>query len=195
MGSDSITTAFEGMFNRLFVGQLIPAYYYLKFFPSEISYLNGASFPNTFRVLPHTPFELSKVVMNKVRPELVDRGIVGSMPTTYWGEIYANEGLPGLLLIPFLVGICLYFIMYILSRMENTPMKIGCITILTMHYQNLAITGLYGFISDHKIIVIIGFCLILLFFSKLNFSFQKYKLDLILKNWLCNFRLKRDIKK
>jgi F0F1-type ATP synthase membrane subunit a len=78
------------------------------------------------------------------------------MPTVFWGEMYANFGLPGVLIAPFFVGIALYGVDHVVNKAENTPLKIGLVVWLIIHYQNLSATGLSGFIFDFYLIAVLG---------------------------------------
>ena len=121
MGSSDIGSAIASVFSRSFTGQIQPAYHYLDFFPVNQEFLFGRSFPNPGGILPFEPYRLTVEVMNFKHPELAIRGLVGSMPTIFWGEMYANFGLIGVLVTPFIVGVVLYAISYMLGLMENTP--------------------------------------------------------------------------
>jgi hypothetical protein len=94
--------------------------------------------------------------MNFKHPELATQAIVGSMPTIFWGEMYANFGLIGVLVMPFIVGVALYAISYVLGLMENTPIKVGLLVWAMLHYKNLAATGLSGFMVDIYLVGILG---------------------------------------
>ena len=155
MGSSDIGSAIASVFSRSFTGQIQPAYHYLDFFPVNQEFLFGRSFPNPGGILPFEPYRLTVEVMNFKHPELAIRGLVGSMPTIFWGEMYANFGLIGVLVTPFIVGVVLYAISYMLGLMENTPIKIGLLVWAMLHYKNLAATGLSGFIIDTYLVGIL----------------------------------------
>lgn len=155
MGSSDIGSAIASVFSRSFTGQIQPAYHYLDFFPVNQEFLFGRSFPNPGGILPFEPYRLTVEVMNFKHPELAIRGVVGSMPTIFWGEMYANFGLIGVLVTPFIVGVVLYAISYMLGLMENTPIKIGLLVWAMLHYKNLAATGLSGFIIDTYLVGIL----------------------------------------
>lgn len=156
MGSSDIGSAIASVFSRSFAGQIQPAYHYLEFFPAQQDFLLGLSFPNPGGIFPFEPYRLTVEVMNFKHPELTTRGIVGSMPTIFWGEMYANFGLIGVIVTPFIVGVVLYAISYMLCLMENTPIKIGLVVWAMLHYKNLAATGLSGFVVDTYCLGIVG---------------------------------------
>ena len=110
MASKNPINAIASVFSRTFTGQIQPAYHYLEFFPMHHDFLWGRSFPNPRGILPFEPYRLTVEIMNWRFPDLVKRGVVGSMPTTFWGELYANFGTLGVITIPFFVGIVIYLL-------------------------------------------------------------------------------------
>ncbi|MDC1143556.1 O-antigen ligase [Porticoccaceae bacterium] len=155
MGVSDVSNALSSIFSRAFAGSIMPAYYYLDFFPTHHDFLLGTSFPNPGGILPYQPYALSKEVMNWVNPSLIEEGIVGSMPTVFWGEAYANFGYAGLILIPFLVGFLVYVVDIFVSKLADTPLKIGFYVWTILHYKNLAITGFSGFIIDFHMVLMV----------------------------------------
>lgn len=146
MGSDGIISAFISIFSRAFAGSIQPAYYYLQYFPVEQDFLLGKSFPNPGGIMPYTPFELTQVMMEWVNPNT--DGIVGSMPTVFWAEAYANFSYVGVLIMPFVIGVLVYFFNYFFGKIENTPIKVGFYAWLVLHFKSLSITGFSGFLFD-----------------------------------------------
>lgn len=148
MGTDTIAIAFKALFSRAFTGGVAPSYYYLEYFPHEHDYLYGTSFPNPGGIFPFTPYALTIEVNDWKFPLLKEQGIVGSAPTIFWAESYANFGVAGVALIPFIVGVCLSFITHIVNKLENTPIKIGGIVWLILHYFHLSDSGISGYLFD-----------------------------------------------
>ena len=52
--------------------------------------------------------------MNWVDPN--DHGIVGSMPTVFWAEAYANFGVLGVVFVPFVIGVVVYTVYYFVDK-------------------------------------------------------------------------------
>jgi len=102
MKSLSVSDAFNSVLSRTFTGSITPAYFYLELFPDHYDYLHGRSFPNPKGILPYEPVRLTVLVMDWVNPQLEQLGIVGTMPTVFWAEIYANFG-------PLLIAPASYF--------------------------------------------------------------------------------------
>ncbi|WP_151949620.1 O-antigen polymerase [Aliarcobacter butzleri] len=152
MGSSDVFSAFASIFSRAFAGSIQPAYHYLEFFPYHQDFLMGRSFPNPGGILPIEPYRMTVEVMNWVNPN--DKGIVGSMPTVFWAEAYANFGVLGVILVPFLIGIVLYAVYYWVDKIENTPLKIGFFVWLMQHFKNLSVTGFSGYLIDFYLIVL-----------------------------------------
>jgi oligosaccharide repeat unit polymerase len=172
MGISDNGSALLSVFSRAFTGAVQPAYHYLEFFPEHQGFLLGKSFPNPGGLLPFEPYMLTRELMMWTFPHLAGNGIVGSMPTVFWGELYANFGILGVMLLPLLVGFFLYIFSFVINRLENTPLKIGLIVWLLFHYKNLAATGISAFIIDAYLFVILFFVLSVIMFS------NKFKIKL-----------------
>jgi hypothetical protein len=155
MGSRDISSALRSIFSRFVTGQITPAYYYLQYFPKYHSFLWGTSFPNPGRILPYTPYRLAVEIMNWKFPNLADRGIVGSAPTVFWGEMYANFGLLGIIFPSFFVGLYVYILHYLIGKIRPTYFTVGISAWLMIHFKNLSGTGLSTFIIDFTLVVVI----------------------------------------
>jgi len=147
-GSSDIVTGVQHAFSRLFSGQMQGLYHYVELFPKQMDYLYGLSFPNPGGLLPYTPVQLTVEVMHTVMPQLSERGVVGSMPTFFWGEMYANFGFSGVLLPPFIIGFLLYWFNIFLMRTRVTPTTIALIVWASLHFKDLAGASLSVFIVD-----------------------------------------------
>ena len=60
----------------------------------------------------------------------------------------------GVFIAPFIVGIFLYFLAVIVGRLENTPIKIGLLVWLCIHYRDIALSGIDIF--DLSLTAVIG---------------------------------------
>jgi oligosaccharide repeat unit polymerase len=165
MGTGNILNSILAIGSRVFNGQITPAYWYIEMFPEHEGFLWGRSFPNPGGLLPFNPYRLTVEVMRIKNPDLSDLEIVGSAPTVFWGELYANFGWLSLLFVPFLAGFMLYLISDIVSNLEDTPLKVGLIAFMALHYSSLAGTGLSSFIIDFYMI---GILIIFIFISMLS---------------------------
>ena len=154
MGVTDPFRAVLNIFSRAFGGSIQPAYHYLEIFPEKKEFLLGLSFPNPGGVFPHQPYALATEVSSWVKPGLAEEGIVGSMPTVFWGEAYANFSYIGLVFIPFIIGFLLFSIDIIASKLIDTPFKIGFYVWLLLHFKNLSVSGFSGYIIDSDLIAL-----------------------------------------
>lgn len=167
-----IMYAIKTLFSRVFTASIQPAYHYLEFFPANHDFLYGKSFPNPKGIFSFETFHLTQEIMNFAQPENIKSGIVGSMPTIFWAEAYANFGFIGVLIIPFVIGIIVWTISFMITKLDNTPIKIGLYVWLLLHFKNLSTTGFSGYIIDFYLILTVGLFLPLFFLKskKLNFK-------------------------
>jgi oligosaccharide repeat unit polymerase len=172
MGSEDVFSAFGSIFSRALAGSVQPAYHYLEFFPQHQEFLMGRSFPNPGGILPIEPYRMTVEVMNWVNPN--DKGIVGSMPTVFWAEAYANFGILGVVFVPFMIGVVLYAVYYLIDKIENTPLKIGFFVWLMQHFQTLSKTGFSGFLIDFYLIMLTFILIMSIAFAN-RFRVKYYK--------------------
>lgn len=152
----------ESVFRRIFVGGMIPGYFYLELFPDMQDFLLGKSFPNPRGIFPWEPYPLTLEVKTFMNPELIKAGIVGSAPTAYWGELYANFGLLGLLVISPLIGIGLYVLQGLLNMLPNSPVKSALVVWCALHYMKLAETSFSNYLFDEDIVAIMMIAIIMM---------------------------------
>lgn len=151
--------------SRTLGGQIQVAYYYIEYFPSYHSYLNGLSFPNPAGLLPFTNFPLTQAVHSWVHPELAKMGIVGSMPTMFWGELYTNFGVIGIIILTPIVGFILYIINCFFESKINSVLGLAFFVFLIFHFKNLALSSLSNYIFDLNLL----FILVISITLRLNF--------------------------
>lgn len=156
MGTDDVAIAAKAILSRAFTGQITPAYWYLDYFTNHQGFLLGRSFPNPGGILPFDNYPLSVEIMNCYNSEITKMELVGSAPTVYWGEMFANFGVVGVIVPPFFVGMGLYMINYILNKLENTPLKVALMVSLAFHYQRLCSTGLSGYVFDVTLLFVVA---------------------------------------
>lgn len=165
MGSAGLGSAISSVFSRAITGGITPSYFYLEFFPEEQEHLLGRSFPNPGGVLPFEPYNMTVEVMNWVHPEHYESGIVGTAPTVFWAELYANFGWLGVLVGPFFVGFFLTLLTLALNQVRVSPITLGLNAWLILHYKDLSMTGVSGYIFDIKLLSILSFGLIIIVLS------------------------------
>lgn len=145
MGSSDIASALWSVFSRAFSGSISPAYFYLEFFPEKQEYLLGKTFPNPGGLMPYNPYLYTVEVMNWKFPELAKSGVIGSAPTVYWGEAYANFGPLGIPVVAFCVGSFVAIVSYLLSKIEINPITIGLTIWFILFFKDLSVTGFSGY--------------------------------------------------
>lgn len=155
MGSRDIGVALWSVFSRAFSGSIAPAYFYLEYFPYHQDYLLGRTFPNPGGIMPFEPFRYTLEIMNWKFPELVNSGVVGSAPTVFWGESYANFGGVGVPVVAFIMGCCVAFVSYLVSKLEVNPISIGFLIWLILEFKDLSVTGFSGYFINIYIIFIV----------------------------------------
>ena len=146
MGSSSIWVGIQGGFSRITSGQIVGLYHYLDIFPDQVDYLLGRSLPNPRGIFPWEHYRLIVEVKNIVQPELAKQGIVGSMPTFFWGEMYANFGYLGILIPPFFVGYVVYVINILIFRLPMSPVTLAFFIWALLYIKTLSGTGLGRFL-------------------------------------------------
>lgn len=152
MGSRDIGSALWSVFSRAFSGSITPAYFYLGFFPEQQGYLLGQTFPNPGGLMPYEPYRYTVEVMNWVFPEHLISGVVGTMPTVFWGEAYANFGPLSIPVVSFIMGCLVALVSYFVSKLEINPFTIGFWVWLILIFKNLATTGFSGYFYNIYII-------------------------------------------
>ncbi len=177
MGVNSILEAFTGVLSRAFSGSIAPAYFYVELFPDQKDYLLGKTFPNPGGLMPYTTMNYTVEMMDWVFPGAMQNGVVGSMPTVFWGEAYINFGWIGILIISFIVGIVLSILTYILQFMPKNPITIGLNVTLIDHYRQLSSTGFSSYIFDIYFWCVIAFAAALLISTSANVRKQPRFID------------------
>lgn len=174
MGAQSMTDALLGVLSRTLTGQIQPAYHYLQFFPKYQNFLYGRSLTNPMGIFPFVPYNIAQEVMAWYDPNQNVSGVVGSMPTIFWGELYANFGLLGVLTFPFFVGYFLYWFNNKILIFYPTPILIGLYVWFLMYFLNLNGTSLSSYFFDiYSFFVFLSFLFVTVISSKGKLKFVK----------------------
>lgn len=177
MGSGSASKALLSVFSRAFAGSISPAYFYLEYFPEHQDFMLGKSFPNPGGIMPYTPIPYTVDIMNWRFPGHIEDGVVGTMPTVFWGEAYANFGIAGIPFVAFIMGMLVAVLSYLLSKIELNPITIAFTVWLIFHFKTLSITGFSGFLYDFYMIFVAAVVVFLLFStSKIGIRKNKYSI-------------------
>ena len=150
--------------SRLFTGQMQSLHHYLTIFPEQLDFLGGLSFPNPRGIFPYEPVSITKLVYSIIFPEMIAKGIVGSSPTFFWGEMYGNFGYAGIIIPPFFVGYWIYWLNILMFKLPMTPIVLSFFIWMILHYRRLAGTSLTNFIIDTDMFIMI--ILLILFNAK-----------------------------
>lgn len=141
--------------SRILTGQIQPAYHYVDYIPKHRDWLYGSSFPNPVGIFPFEPVRLTVEVMNFALPEQLATGVVGSMPTVFWGEMYANFSYAGVIASSILIGFSLYLLNKILFSLKPNPFLVPLYVYLIVHYKDLSGTSLSGFLLDLPLLMVL----------------------------------------
>ncbi|MBF4349498.1 oligosaccharide repeat unit polymerase, partial [Vibrio anguillarum] len=115
-------------------------------------YLLGRSFPNPGGLMPYEPYRYTIEVMNWLFPDLVETGVVGTAPTVFWGEAYANFGPLGIPIVAFIIGCLIALVSYLVSKLEINPLTIGFFVWLILIFKDLSVTGFSDYLYNIYII-------------------------------------------
>jgi hypothetical protein len=169
MRGPSLLEGAKNIISRVFSGQMHALYHYLEIFPDQIGFLWGRSFPNPKNLLSFESFDLTTELSHMVFPQDKLMGVVGSMPTFYWGEMYANFSYLGIIIPPFFIGYFLYWLNTIIFRLPITPLVLSFFIWIILHYKNLAATSLSSFLIDTTMVIMI---LVLILFVAIANKFK-----------------------
>lgn len=159
----SISEIFSAIANRVF-SEIVPAYFYLLMIPEKVGFLYGRTLPNPSGIIAgYQPYPITNEVHNIIWPQLMDSGVVGSAPTVYWAELYANFGFIGPVIFSPILGFFLYAFDVLLSRLPSSPVRAALIAWLAVHLMKIASTMLSNFLVDLDMYLIILVSALLLF--------------------------------
>lgn len=163
-----LESLFRSAVARITTGQIEGLYHYLKIFPQQVDYLHGRSFPNPGGIFPWEPIRLTVEVKEFVQPNLSSSGIIGSMPTFFWGEMYANFGYLGILIPPLFIGLSFYVIHLCFLALPRTCLVLGVYVWTLWHFQRMTGTGLSKYLLDFT-----GLAVAIFLFASLAITFRK----------------------
>ena len=152
----------RALFDRLLVGGITPAYFYLDAVPVAVPFLDGSSLPNPRGLLPWDPFPYTRFFHEYMSPQMHARGITGSAPTAFWAELFINFGYPGILIITPAVGFLLGLCERVVRSTVPEPVRPALLAWLTLHFMKLAETGLGHYILDEKLVTVLILAMIII---------------------------------
>jgi len=131
----------EGISSRLFLGQTAPLYYYFSLFPSSHDFLHGASLPNPAGIFQFEHFPITKwIFVNGLNRSWE---IVGTAPSAFIGEMYANFGFPIMVLSIFALASILQFIQIKFITRPRTLLLTAFYAYFVFLSGQFAMTGLF----------------------------------------------------
>lgn len=130
--------------------------------------------------MPYEPISISKEVWAVIFSEKLVLGQVGSMPTFFVGELYANFGYLGVIIPPFFIGFFLYGLNLILLKLIITPIFLSFYIQIIIHYTGLSATSLNKYILDTKMFILL-FALMFILSIPYNFRLKTFKLTRLKK--------------
>jgi len=154
-----VSRAVLSMIDRITLGQVGPAYTYFDIFPHPFPFLGGLSFPNPLGILPYEPFDITSFVFWIMHTESTS---LGTAPTVFFTEFYANFGIIGVFLSSIFV--ILFFMLFSLLFYDKSKSvaKIIFGVFVMQEAASLAISTLIsGFLLP--ILLRIGFLFFLYF--------------------------------
>ncbi len=143
------------LFDRLLVGGITPAYFYLDIVPTAVPFLDGSTLPNPRGILPWEPFPYTQFFHSYMNPLMHERGITGSAPTTFWAELYVNFGLAGIVVGAPLVGFVLGLGERIIDEYVSPLLRPAVLAWTSLHLMKLAESGISRYLLDEKLVVIV----------------------------------------
>ena len=164
MGSDDIFVAFTSVLSRTFTGGIHPIYVYLEYFPFYRDFLYGLTFPNPLSIFDFEPVILTQEIMAWNNPNEAKLGIVGSLPTIFWVEAYANFSIEGVVIISFIIGFILFSIDKALLLFQHNSLFIAYYVWLILFFKDLSQSFFSNYFLnlDFIVVTLIFLCFLLI---------------------------------
>ena len=139
MGDISITTAIEGLAGRIFYLPAEILYYYFEVFPTHVGFLHGRSISHLASLLGVQFFSVENYVGLYMFP-LAPRSI--SAPASFLGYLYADFGLPGVIVGAFIAGLTMASVHTFFLRRPKTIATVAAYAFLVYSFVYLNATAL-----------------------------------------------------
>ena len=147
----------EGISSRLFLGQTAPLYYYFSLFPDSHDFLYGASLPNPAGIFQFEHFPITKwIFVNGLNRSWE---IVGTAPSAFIGEMYANFGFPIMVLSILILSLILQYIQIKFITRPRTLLLTAFYAYFVFLSGQFAMTGL--FVVAHLYLILFLFTAII----------------------------------
>src|SRR5690606_9049123 len=99
---------------RGMMGQALPLYHTFRIVPHDYDYFGGRTLSNPRGMLPYRNVPWTYLLYDSYNEPTP--GVQGGDPTVFFGEVYANWGLPGAFLAMFLFGVIVQLLNHALAR-------------------------------------------------------------------------------
>lgn len=153
---ESPRTLAADLMERVFIGNLIPAYHVLDLFQTK-AFLLGRTFPNPLGLLPFSSYDLDAEVWVRLNPSATgDR--VYAAPSVLWAEMYANFGWAGVLVAAPVIGIFLKLLQTTVDGVRSDAVRAALIAFTSVYFMNLTYKGpamLFGLPFDYYLLVVV----------------------------------------
>ena len=156
---------FVSLMNRTFCGQILPLYFYYDMFPKYQDYLLGSSFPNPGGFLPFNPVSVTKMVSYMIAEGKGE--VVGSAPTVFFGEVYANFGTVGAVMSMMFVGVIIHFVHRFSYLFRKNIVSMAFFIWFIFDLSALSMTGISRYFFNTYMFGVLVFALILYYGSKM----------------------------
>lgn len=144
---------FAVVFHRIFVSQIASLYWYLQYV-SEFGLLWGKSFPNPAGILPFDSFPVAVRVVEIYKPGVSESGVVGSMPTVFFGDWYVNFGYVGVVIGSYLFGLLIQLIDSYFLRKRSITLRMRALHVyLILFFTKYSATSNLGIFVDYSFVV------------------------------------------
>lgn len=126
----------SGIWGRILLSQSGGTYFSFDYFPTIHEHIGFKSFSALF--IDNHSQRSARIIMEIFNPEGVKLGVVGVMNSLFIGEAWANFGIVGVIIAPFIVGAVIQLIFLVLISGDKTPLKVALYAYFTL---NIPITG------------------------------------------------------
>jgi len=151
----------NGPVGRLLIGQIVPLYYHLIYFPNEHDFLYGMNYPKFISMLTGAAYIRSaKIVMNIYS----NSEIAGYMNTFFIAEAYANWSWMGIIFSIFIVGVVYGLLFNFFIKTKKTPVSLGVFIYIFVEMANSVNGGFYDFIYNPSLYFAIALLILLQYF-------------------------------
>ena len=136
---------------RITMGQITPSYYYLEYFPDGHEFLMGRSFPNPGGLLPFEHYRIAVEIRNLMTLE--NYVIVGSAPTVFWAEMYANFGYFGVVFGSVLMGAVIKLVDSGIDLIQARVLRAALLASFCFLLPRYCLSGMSLLVFDYNIII------------------------------------------